>query len=35
MNEWTNSHFVHQRREDLIQEIEAQRLMKVLRIRRR
>ena len=36
MNEWTNAHFVHQRRgEDLIREVEAWRLMKVLRIRRR
>ncbi len=35
MNEWTNPHFVHQRREDLIREVETLRLMKVLRIRRR
>ena len=35
MNEWTNPHFVHQRREDLIREVEARRLMRSTFIRRR
>ncbi len=35
MNGWEDPHILHQRREDLIREVETQRLIKALRIRRR
>ena len=35
MNEWEDPHISHQRREGLMREVETQRLIKALRIRRR